>query len=47
MFAEPAKAVPTGFNVTPVATGFDLPVAVDFAPDGTMYVAEQGGVVKC
>jgi glucose/arabinose dehydrogenase len=32
--------------VAPVATGLDLPVAVDFAPDGTMYVAEQSGVVR-
>ena len=39
-------AVPPGFEVTPVVEGLETPVAFDFAPDGTMFIAEKRGVVR-
>ncbi|HVP29891.1 MAG TPA: PQQ-dependent sugar dehydrogenase [Myxococcota bacterium] len=35
-----------GFQETPVITGLTLPTMVRFAPDGRVFVAEKGGVVK-
>src|SRR5688572_11044204 len=39
-------AVPQGFDDRPVITGLNQPVAVRFAADGTVFVAEKRGVVK-
>ncbi|MEK7649372.1 MAG: PQQ-dependent sugar dehydrogenase [Patescibacteria group bacterium] len=41
-----ATDLPAGFYLESVASGFNLPVATRFAPDGRMFVVEKGGVVK-
>ena len=38
--------VPAGFSDTMVASGLDHPVALDFAPDGRVFVTEQKGTVR-
>ena len=35
--------VPTGFDATQVATGLTAPTAIEFAPNGDMFIAERGG----
>ena len=43
----PAAAdVPAAFTDTQVATGFSAPTAMAFAPDGRIFVAEQGGRLR-
>jgi glucose/arabinose dehydrogenase/PKD repeat protein len=37
---------PTGFVDEVVTTGFELPTAMAFAPDGRVFVAEKSGLVK-
>ena len=46
--AAPASAatLPTGFAETQVATGLAAPTAMAFAPDGRLFVAEQGGRLR-
>jgi glucose/arabinose dehydrogenase len=45
--ATPAAAdVPTGFQRTTIATGLAAPTAMAFAPDGRLFVAEQGGTLR-
>ena len=51
--ATPAEAAPVvrqaGFDLEPIFggyTGFSNPVAVRFAPDGSVFVAEQNGIVE-
>ena len=41
-----ATTLPAGFEDLVLATGLDLPTAIDFTPDGRMFVAEKAGVVK-
>ena len=41
-----AGTLPAGFEEVVLATGLELPTAVDWAPDGRMFVAEKAGVVK-
>ena len=43
---EAAAVVSSGFVIEPVVTGLDLPVAVSFAEDGRMFVAEKSGVIR-
>jgi glucose/arabinose dehydrogenase len=43
-YADPAY--PAGFDETALATGLTAPTMVDWAPDGRMFVAEKGGVLK-
>ena len=38
-----ATTLPAGFTETLVATGLATPTAMEFAPDGRLFVAEQGG----
>src|SRR4051812_11404882 len=38
--------LPTGFVEAPVVSGLSAPTAMDFAPDGRLFVLEQGGNVK-
>lgn len=40
------SVVPAGFVETQIATGLVSPSAMAFAPDGRLFIAEQGGVVK-
>ncbi|HVD15265.1 MAG TPA: PQQ-dependent sugar dehydrogenase [Actinomycetota bacterium] len=44
----PARAapLPDGFSEEFVATGFSLPVSVQFSPDGRIFVAERSGLIK-
>jgi glucose/arabinose dehydrogenase len=42
----PAQAVPAGFREYIVFSGLTAPTAVEFAPDGRVFVAERRGVVK-
>ena len=46
--AAPSQAatLPTGFAETQVATGLAAPTAMAFAPDGRLFVAEQGGRLR-
>ena len=48
LLSSPASAAPPppGFVVEPVVSGLEVPVAIDFAADGTMFVAEKRGVVR-
>ena len=41
-----AATLPPGFSETTVISGLTAPTAVRFAPDGRVFVAEKGGIVK-
>jgi glucose/arabinose dehydrogenase len=41
-----AMAFPEGFSSTPVADGLTAPTAMAFAPDGSIFVTEQGGRLR-
>src|SRR5437762_10157122 len=41
-----AAAVPAGFQDTPYASGMSLPTAMEFAPDGRLFVTQQGGQLR-
>jgi glucose/arabinose dehydrogenase len=41
-----AAALPTGFSETLVASGLANPTAMQFAPDGRLFVAEQAGRLR-
>ena len=41
-----ATELPEGFEELVLATGLDTPTAVDWAPDGRMFVIEKAGVLK-
>ncbi len=41
-----AATVPAGFAETNVATGLSSPTAMQFAPDGRLFVCEQGGRLR-
>lgn len=38
--------VPSGFTDTQVAAGLTSPTAMDIAPDGRVFVSQQGGVIR-
>jgi len=42
----PLAAPPAGFQETVVFSGLNQPVAVRFAPDGRIFVAEKSGIIK-
>jgi glucose/arabinose dehydrogenase/PKD repeat protein len=44
--ATPAQGAPGSFQNQILATGFDLPIAIKFLPDGRMLVAEFAGKIK-
>ena len=44
--ARAALAVPAGFQQKAVITGLTNPTNVQFSPDGRVFVAEKGGVIK-
>lgn len=39
-------AVPSGFSDNLVASGLELPTAMEFAPDGRLFVSEKGGDLR-
>src|ERR1700704_5632326 len=41
-----AATVPAGFTDTTVASGLTSPTAMQFAPDGRLFVCEQGGRLR-
>jgi glucose/arabinose dehydrogenase len=41
-----AANLPTGFTETQVAGGLDSPTTMAFAPDGRLFVTEQGGTLR-
>ena len=41
-----AATLPPGFSETLVASGLSSPTAMQFAPDGRLFVAEQGGRLR-
>ncbi len=41
-----AATLPSGFSETLVASGLASPTAMQFAPDGRLFVAEQGGRLR-
>lgn len=41
-----AQTFPTGFSQTLVANGLSNPTVVKFAPDGRIFVTQQGGAVR-
>ena len=41
-----AATLPTGFKQSQVVSGLDRPTAMAFAPDGRLFVAEQGGRLR-
>ena len=45
-FTADAQIVEPGFEQTTIASGFTLPTALAFAPDGRIFVAEKGGTVR-
>jgi len=44
--AYSATTVPTGFSDSPLVSGLSRPTAMAFAPDGRLFVAEQGGKLR-
>src|SRR6185436_18445953 len=45
--AEAAAVVtPAGFQEQTVVSGLSLPMNIEFAPDGRLFVAEKAGVIK-
>jgi glucose/arabinose dehydrogenase len=45
-FAARSATLPTGFAETRIATGLASPTAMSFAPDGRLFVAQQGGALR-
>jgi len=41
-----AATLPTGFTETQVAVGLSNPTAMQFAPDGRLFICEQGGRLR-
>ncbi|HYY57054.1 MAG TPA: hypothetical protein VE842_06945, partial [Pyrinomonadaceae bacterium] len=46
MSQAPAATLPAGFTETQVASGLSSPTAMAFAPDGRLFVCEQGGRLR-
>ena len=44
--AAPAAAAVDSFTDTTVVTGLNIPTAMEFAPDGRLFVAEKGGSLR-
>jgi glucose/arabinose dehydrogenase len=44
--ATQAATLPTGFSETMIANGLSSPTAMDFAPDGRLFVCLQGGQLR-
>lgn len=40
------EITPTGFHIDPVADGLNQPIALAFAPDGRLFIAEKGGTIR-
>lgn len=44
--AAGAASLPSGFTETRIATGLIRPTTMDFAPDGRLFVSQQGGDLR-
>ena len=45
-FGINAATLPAGFTETQIATGLSGPTAMEFAPDGRLFVCQQGGQLR-
>src|SRR3977135_9654 len=45
-FSFDAATLPTGFTESMIAHGLSGPTAMDFAPDGRLFVCQQGGQLR-
>ncbi len=45
-FHSAAATLPSGFTESVVATGLSSPTAMEFAPDGRLFVCQQGGQLR-
>lgn len=45
-FEITAATLPTGFTETQIATGLSNPTAMEFAPDGRLFVCQQAGQLR-
>ncbi|WP_019989852.1 PQQ-dependent sugar dehydrogenase [Rudanella lutea] len=41
-----AQSLPAGFNLVQLSDGLSTPTAMAFAPDGRIFITEQGGTVR-
>lgn len=41
-----AETLPAGFELSEVARGLDEPIALEFAPDGRLFIAERTGTLR-
>ena len=41
-----SAALPAGFETETLATGMVLPTAMAFAPDGRIFIAQKGGIIR-
>src|SRR5215203_3389461 len=46
MESRGAAALPSGFSQTMIANGLSSPTAMEFAPDGRLFVCQQGGQLR-
>jgi glucose/arabinose dehydrogenase len=46
VYVASAAVIEPGFQVATIISSLDTPTAMGFAPDGRIFVAERGGVVK-
>jgi glucose/arabinose dehydrogenase len=44
--AAQGAILPTGFTETPIATGLSNPTAMAIAPDGRIFICQQGGALR-
>ena len=42
----PAATLPPGFTESTIASGLSSPTAMDFAPDGRLFVCQQNGQLR-
>src|SRR5215467_9262098 len=40
------ETIRNGFELSTIATGLTEPIAIEFAPDGRLLVAERGGTLR-
>ncbi|MEX0616987.1 MAG: PQQ-dependent sugar dehydrogenase [Candidatus Woykebacteria bacterium] len=43
---QAATTVPSGYAETPLVSGLSIPTAMEFAPDGRLFVSEKGGSLR-
>ncbi|MCG8449422.1 MAG: PQQ-dependent sugar dehydrogenase, partial [Pirellulales bacterium] len=46
LYSEPPSNIDGVFSEETIVSGLDTPTAIDFAPDGRIFIAEKGGTVR-